>query len=138
MGITSRVRQLGLVVLDACRDNPLAGNMKRADGTTRGASGRGLVEVEASGNLLVAYATKGGHVASDGTGAHSPYTTAILDALKVQGLEVRLFWGRVHDRVLSATSRAQEPFTYGALGAEALYLNRPFRLRASPQPYHQL
>jgi uncharacterized caspase-like protein len=123
MGVASRARQLGLVVLDACRDNPLGNSMERSNGT-RGAT-RGLGAVEPTGNLLVAYATKDGRVAADGTGVHSPYTAAILDTLKVQGLEVQLFWRQVHDRVLSATSRAQEPFTYGALGAEALYLNPP-------------
>ena len=124
MGIAARARRLGLVVLDACRDNPLANDMERAGGT-RGIT-RGLASVEpVGGNLLVAYATKDGRVAADGTGHNSPYTTAILEALKVPGLEVRLFWGRVHDRVLAATRRAQEPFTYGALGAEALYLSPP-------------
>jgi formylglycine-generating enzyme required for sulfatase activity len=124
MDIAAGARRLGLVVLDACRDNPLANSMQRADGT-KGLT-RGLGRVEPVGrNLLVAYATKDGHVAADGAGTNSPYTTAILEALKQPGLEVRLFWGKVHDRVLSATSRSQEPFTYGALGAEALYLNPP-------------
>jgi TPR repeat protein len=124
MGIASGARRLALVVLDACRDNPLGNSMERSNGT-RGAT-RGLAPVEpVGGNLLVAYATKDGHVASDGAGAHSPYTAAILEALKVPGLEVQLFWRKVHDSVLSTTSRAQEPFTYGALGAEALYLNPP-------------
>jgi formylglycine-generating enzyme required for sulfatase activity len=124
MGIASRARHFGLVVLDACRDNPLANNLRRPDGTTRSAS-RGLAAVEPTGNLLVAYATRDGRVAADGKGRNSPYTAAILEALQVQGLEVRLFWGRVHDNVVSATHRAQEPFTYGALGGEALYLNPP-------------
>jgi formylglycine-generating enzyme required for sulfatase activity len=120
--IAASARRLGLVVLDACRDNPLANSMTHTNGT-KGAT-RGLARVEPSGgNLLVAYATKDGHVAADGAGPNSPYTTAILEALKVPGLEVQLFWRRVHDRVLSATDRAQEPFTYGALGAEALFLN---------------
>jgi formylglycine-generating enzyme required for sulfatase activity len=136
MGIASGARQLGLVVLDACRENPLANNMKRAD-SNKGAT-RGLARVEATGKLLVAYATKEGQVASDGNGPHSPYTTAILDALHVQGLEVRVFWGRVHDRVLYATGGSQEPATYGTLGEEALYLNpapAPANSsRALPQP----
>jgi hypothetical protein len=132
MDIAASARRLGLVVLDACRDNPLANSMQRADGT-KGLT-RGLGRVEPVGrNLLVAYATKDGHVDTDGAGTNSPYTTAILEALKEPGLEVRLFWGKVHDRVLSATSRAQEPFTYGALGAEALYLNPP-ALAASGNP----
>jgi hypothetical protein len=136
MGIASGARRLALVVLDACRDNPLANSIERVNGT-RGAT-RGLAPVEPVGsNLLVAYATKDGHVASDGTGAHSPYTTAILEALKVPGLEVQLLWRQVHDRVLSATGRAQEPFTYGALGAEALYLNPPGPTGVSGAPIVQ-
>jgi formylglycine-generating enzyme required for sulfatase activity len=128
MGITSGARKLGLVVLDACRENPMANSMRRAEGN-RGAT-RGLGRVEATGNLLVAYATKDGQVASDGNGPHSPYATAILDALSVRGLEVRVFWGRVRDRVLSATGGSQEPTIYGTLGEEALYLNPP--LNPSP------
>jgi formylglycine-generating enzyme required for sulfatase activity len=123
MGITSGARKLGLVVLDACRENPLANSLRRTDGT-RGAT-RGLTGVEATGNVLVAYATKGGQVAVDGNGAHSPYATAILDALSVPGLEIRVFWGRVRDRVLSATGGSQEPTIYGTLGEEELYLNPP-------------
>jgi formylglycine-generating enzyme required for sulfatase activity/uncharacterized caspase-like protein len=133
MGIASGARHFGLVVLDACRDNPLANNLRRPDGTTRSTS-RGLAAVEPTGNLLVAYATRDGHVAADGTGRNSPYTAAILEALQVQGLEVRLFWGRVHDRVVSATHRAQEPFIYGALGGEALYLNPPAPASGSNSP----
>jgi uncharacterized caspase-like protein len=130
MEVAAGARQLGLVVLDACRDNPLANSMERSDGT-KGAS-RGLASVEPTGsNLLVAYATRNGRVAEDGQGDHSPYTTAILEALQVHGLEVRQLWGRVRNRVLATTNRAQEPFTYGTLGEEALYLNPP---AASPPP----
>jgi uncharacterized caspase-like protein len=89
MGIASRARHLGLVVLDACRNNPLANSMERAAGSK--AAMRGLSRVEPTGNLLVAYATREGQVAAD----DSPYAAAILDALKVPGLEVRQFWGRV-------------------------------------------
>jgi formylglycine-generating enzyme required for sulfatase activity len=131
MRIASRARHLGLVVLDACRDNPLANTMARENGA-KGAS-RGLAAVEPTGNLLVAYATRDGHVAADGTGRNSPYTAAFLQALQEQGVEVRLLFGRVHDRVLSATNRSQEPFIYGALGGEALYLNPPV-LSAPPEP----
>jgi hypothetical protein len=76
------------VVLHARGDNPLANNMQRADG-----------------NLLVACAIRDGHVAAENAGPNSHYTTVILDALTVPGLEERLFWGKVHDRRLSATMR---------------------------------
>jgi TPR repeat protein len=109
-------RHLGLVVLDACRNNPLATSSARA--------AKGLAAVEpAGGKLLVAYATKHGQIADDGTGPDSPYTSAILEALKVPGLEVGLFWRTVHDSVMTATRGAQEPFTYGALRATAIYIH---------------
>jgi len=129
MGVAAGARQLGLVVLDACRNNPLANSMQRVDGS-RGVA-RGLAPVEPAGNVLVAYATRDGRVAADGTGRNSPYTAAILETLREPGLEVGLFWRTVRDRVLSATQAQQEPFTYGSLGAERLYLNPP---AASPTP----
>jgi len=47
---------LGLVILDACRDNPFAASMRRAG--AKHAIGRGLARVEPSGEMLVAYAAK--------------------------------------------------------------------------------
>jgi formylglycine-generating enzyme required for sulfatase activity len=124
MGVATRARQLGVVVLDACRNNPLASRLRRAEGT-RSISRAGLAPVEPAGDLLVAFATRHGHVAADGTGRNSPYTAAILETLRVPGLEVDLFFRKVRDRVLAETHSRQEPFTYGSLGAEQLYLNPP-------------
>jgi TPR repeat protein len=123
MGVASRARRLGLVVLDACRNNPFANSMQRANGT-KGVT-KGLAAVEPAGNLLVAYATRDGHTADDGTGRNSPYTKAILQVLPEKGLEVSLFWRTVRDRVMADTHSQQVPVTYGDLGAEQLYLNPP-------------
>jgi hypothetical protein len=133
MGVASRARRLALVVLDACRNNPLAISMQRVNGT-RGTD-KGLAVPNPTGNELVAYATRDGHTAADGAGRNSPYATAILETLQEPGLEVRLFWGRVHDRVMAATGRAQEPFIYGALGGEQLYLNPPAASPPLPSAY---
>ena len=46
-------RRLRLVVLDACRDNPLASQMAMTSGSTR-SLGRGLARVEPAGDTLVA------------------------------------------------------------------------------------
>src|SRR4029078_4616661 len=59
-------RKLGLVILDACRNNPFAAKMQRTI-KTRAAS-RGLAEVEPSGNLLLAYSAKDGTTAADSVG----------------------------------------------------------------------
>jgi formylglycine-generating enzyme required for sulfatase activity/uncharacterized caspase-like protein len=132
MGVASRARRLALVVLDACRDNPLANSMPRVNGAK--GVGMGLATPNPTGNELVAFATRDGQTSSDGTGRNSPYTKAILDTLQEPGLEVRLFWGRVHDRVMSSTRPPQEPFIYGSLGGEQLYLNPPVPAATTPVP----
>ena len=95
----SRASGLRLVVLDACRENPLAVSMQRA-GATR-SIGRGLARVEPSGETLVAYAAKEGTVAADGEGRNSPYSAALLRHLEEPGLEVGLMFRRVRDAVLA-------------------------------------
>ena len=122
---------LGLVILDACRDNPFAAAMQRA-GSSR-SIGRGLARVEPSGEMLVAYAAKGGTVASDGKGRNSPYSTALLRYLEEPGLEVGLMFRKVRDAVLKSTGRKQEPFVYGSLSSKGFYLARRPAAPATPQ-----
>ena len=124
---------LGLVILDACRDNPFAASMRRA-GAKR-SIGRGLARVEPSGEMLVAYAAKEGTLASDGTGRNSPYTRALLAHLEEPGLEVGLMFRKVRDAVLKATGNKQEPFVYGSLSSKGAYLGaRPKRLAPQAKP----
>jgi len=108
-------KRLRLIILDACRDNPFIANMKRRYASRALSSGLGKVEPTSS-DTLIAYAAKAGSTAEDGTGAHSPFTTALLDNLTVPGLDVRLAFGRVRDEVLKITGNRQEPFVYGSLG----------------------
>lgn len=117
-------RKLRLVILDACRNNPLGTKMKRSKGATRSVS-RGLKSVEPDGDVLVAFAAKHGTVAEDGSGSNSPYTKALLRHLETPGLEINFLFRRVRDSVRKETSRRQEPFTYGSLGSEAVYLSPP-------------
>ena len=125
----SGASKLRLVILDACRNNPF--KLASADG--KRSVGRGLSRVEPGSNELVAYAAREGTVASDGTGeTNSPYAAALAKYLAEPGLEVRLLFGRVRDEVMSATSESREPFVYGSLGGEALYLNPPSAIVAAP------
>jgi hypothetical protein len=108
-------RQLRLVILDACRDNPFSKTMKRT--VSSRSLGRGLAGVEPGRpNTLIAFAAKGGSTASDGDNKNSPFTTALLKHLTKPGLELRKAFGLVRDEVLSATGNKQEPFVYGSLG----------------------
>src|ERR1700752_1895598 len=69
-------KQLRLIILDACRDNPFARTMKRTIASR--AIGRGLAKVEPTNpNTMVAFASKAGSTAGDGDGKNSPFTAAL-------------------------------------------------------------
>jgi uncharacterized caspase-like protein len=109
-------RQLRLVILDACRNNPFARVMKRTIGSR--AIGMGLAKVEPSPNTLIAFASKAGSTASDGDSKNSPFTAALVRHIAKPGLDLRKAFGFVRDDVLKNTSNKQEPYVYGSLGGD--------------------
>jgi uncharacterized caspase-like protein len=123
--------RLGLVILDACRNNPFAAMMKLSSRTRSVA--RGLAQVEPTGNVLVAFAAWGGTVASDGSGRNSPFTSALLRHIETPGLEINFLFRNVRDDVIRMTRGEQQPFVYGSLSSAAFYL-RPEALRPAIAP----
>lgn len=110
-------KQLRLVILDACRDNPFAKTMKRTMAAR--AIGRGLAKVEpTSPNTMIAFAAKAGSMASDGDSRNSPFATALVERLPTPGLDLRKAFGFVRDDVLKNTGYKQEPYVYGSLGGD--------------------
>jgi uncharacterized caspase-like protein len=116
----SAAAKLGLVVLDACRNNPFVAKMQRTAASR--AVGRGLARVEPTGSVLIAFAARDGTVAEDGTSRNSPFTAALLRHLETPGLEINFLFRRVRDDVIADTGRRQEPFVYGSLSKEEIYL----------------
>ena len=117
----SNTTSLGLVVLDACRNNPFAAKMHRAL-ALRAATAGGLGRIEPVGNVLVAYAARDGTTALDGDGRNSPFTTALLHNIEAPGIEVTFMFRNVRDDVMEATRNEQQPFVYGSLSRRAIYL----------------
>ncbi|WP_342740307.1 caspase family protein [Bradyrhizobium sp. B117] len=110
-------KQLRLIILDACRDNPFAKTMKRTLASR--AIGRGLAKVEpTSPNTMIAFAAKAGSTASDGDARNSPFAAALVEHLPKPGLDLRKAFGFVRDDVLKATGYKQEPYVYGSLGGD--------------------
>ncbi|WP_458309288.1 caspase family protein [Bradyrhizobium sp. 195] len=110
-------KQLRLVILDACRDNPFSKTMKRTVASR--AIGRGLAKVEpTSPNTMIAFAAKAGSTASDGDSRNSPFATALVEHLPKPGLDLRKAFGFVRDDVLRNTGNRQEPYVYGSLGGD--------------------
>lgn len=116
-------KQLRLIILDACRDNPFAKTMKRTI-AMRGI-GQGLAKVEpTTPNTMIAFAAKAGFTALDGDRGqtNSPYAAALAAHLTTPGLDLRKAFGFVRDDVLKATDNQQEPFIYGSLGGDDVAL----------------
>ena len=102
-GLKSTNQGLNLVILDACRDNPLEKSSK---------SGRyGLAQVAAPSGSLIAYATAPGKVALTGGGRNSVYTKALLKHLKTVDLEVSDMLKKIAVDVKTATGGHQTPWT---------------------------
>jgi formylglycine-generating enzyme required for sulfatase activity len=120
--VVGAASKLGLIILDACRNNPFMVRMQRRLPVR--AVGRGLTRVEPTGSVLVAYAAKDGTTASDGPGRNSPFTSALLRYIETPGLEVNYLFRNVREAVLNATNFRQEPVVYGALPSAEIYFKR--------------
>jgi len=95
-------KQLRLIILDACRDNPFAKTMKRTIASR--AIGRGLAKVEpTSPNTMIAFAAKAGSTASDGDAKNSPFSAALVERLPTPGLDLGKALRFVRDDVLKNT-----------------------------------
>ena len=123
---------VGIIILDACRDNPLARTLARALPLSRSSSvGAGLAPVQANGQstnaggLLIAYATDPGAVAYDGKDAHSPYTAALARHLATPGLEIQSALTRVRAEVSQTTDGAQRPWHNASLAREVFIGGKP-------------
>jgi hypothetical protein len=124
-------RNLRILVLDSCRDNPLAEQLKRSIGTARSASvGRGLAKIDSPEGMIIAYATQSGRTADDGDGRNSPYTTAFLKNVGTKE-EIGTIFRRISADVYQTTHQAQLPELSLSLIGE-FYLNGKLQITATP------
>lgn len=105
--------RMNFIILDACRNNPLTRSFRSAT--------RGLARMNAPKGSLVAYATGPGEVAADGTGANSPYTLALVEALQVRGIPAEKMFKRVREMVMAATKGEQTPWEESSLTGTDFY-----------------
>ncbi len=138
-----------VVVLDACRTNPLdldstaldwflnqfpdvyqsyaiddtqqrALAMRSPEGAPRGLS---RVDFNPP-NTLLAYSTRAGAVSFDGiAGENGPFARALAQAIGTADVELVQMFRDVRDEVVAETDGLQEPFVYGSLSGSDIYLN---------------
>lgn len=118
-----------LVMLDACRDNPLARSLYRNLEATRALEGsqipRGLAHVRSAAGTLIAFATEPGDIALDGSGRHSPFSEALLSEIETPGLDVEVLMRRVRNKVREITKLRQTPWSHSSLTDEFFFQKLP-------------
>jgi uncharacterized caspase-like protein/uncharacterized protein YraI len=116
--ILSSIEQAGaavnIVILDACRDNPL----KRSFRSTA----RGLARVDAPTGSIVAYATAPGETAADGSGTNSPYSAALAAGLSTPGLPIEQLFKQVRIKVKAETGDKQVPWESSSLTSDFFFV----------------
>ncbi len=106
--------RVGVIVLDACRDNPFK--------ATRGGT-RGLSKMEPARGTLIALATGPGQTASDNPGGRNGlFTEKLAAAMRVKGLGLREVFQRTREAVDEASGRKQRPWVLEDLTGGDVYM----------------
>lgn len=124
-----------IVILDACRDNPLVGNLARSMGTRSASVGKGLAQVQTGVGTFIGYSTQPGNVALDGVERNSPFTSALIKALKSPTRNLSALMNEVRKEVLTQTAGRQVPWDHSSLVEDFYFLAAaPGTLPARPAP----
>jgi len=97
----SAKNKTNIVILDACRNNPLVDIPEFGD--------NGLAEMKAPPGTYLSYATSPGKVALDGSDGNSPFTAALAQEMTVPGAPIEQVFKQVRVKVLQQTDDAQIP-----------------------------
>jgi zinc D-Ala-D-Ala dipeptidase len=128
-----QAKNLSILVLDSCRDNPLADQLKRSIGANRSLPlQRGLAKIDSPQGMIVAYATQAGRTADDGDGHNSPYTAAFLKNIEAQE-EIGTIFRRISADVYETTKHEQLPELSLSLIGE-FYLRGKIEINVRPEP----
>jgi hypothetical protein len=101
-GLTKAANPMNVIILDACRENPF--------GTAKPVAQKGLSQMDAPTQTILAYATSPGNVASDGDGANGLYTENLLREMKVPEAKIEDVFKRVRLGVRRTSKGAQIPW----------------------------
>jgi hypothetical protein len=106
-GLEESPAKTRLMILDACRNNPLR--------PTRSAGGAGLARMDGQGTLIV-FATSAGQTADDNArGRNGLFTSELLKALPTPGLTVDQMMREVARSTYRDSGEKQTPAIYGLL-----------------------
>ena len=117
--------KLNILVLDACRNNPLLATSRDAGGSNRAQPG--LAAMRPPEGALVAFATEPGRLASDGKDAgNGLYTRHLARWIKEPNLTIEQVFKRTREAVQTESKGEQVPTEYSVLTGADLYLASAF------------
>jgi hypothetical protein len=119
----SRAGGVKIMILDACRNNPLIDRLRGRTEPRDVGIVRGLARIDRAEGEVVAYATAANQVAADGSGRNSPFSTALLKRLGEAGLEIGTMFRRIAADVNEQTNGQQRPELLSSL-INDYYLNQ--------------
>jgi len=99
--------QLNIVILDACRNNPIARSFRTEH--------RGLARMDAPTGSFIAYSTAPGGVAADGLERNGIFTKHLIKHMKTPGLPIEQVLKRVRIDVSNETNGRQIPWESSSL-----------------------
>ena len=106
-GMRDAQNDMNILILDACRDNPLR--------KTRGIE-RGLARMNAPSGTFIAYAAAPGQAAHDGAkGGNGVFTAELVKAMAEPGVPLEQMYKKVIAGVKADTHRGQEPWSEASL-----------------------
>jgi hypothetical protein len=110
--------RMRIFMLDACRNNPFPALSQTA--------GHGLAIVDTKAGApgsFISYSTSPGAEAEDGSGADSPYTTALLSVAKEPNVPIEEAFKRVRVAVSQATDGRQIPWESSSLTTDFKFIS---------------
>jgi hypothetical protein len=119
--------KIKILILDACRDNPLQG--------MRSAGDLGLAPVFAPRGTLIAFSTSPGQKAQDyGAGKNSVYTGAFLKHINDEDIPIEEFFKRVRTTVYEMSKQKQISWEHTSLIGD-FYFNNGQLIHSKKLPY---
>jgi uncharacterized caspase-like protein len=118
-----RAKALRIMVIDACRDNPLTDKLDGGTQVAGASRSAGLAKISrtmarkslaapepvSQGGDIIVYAAEAGRTAADGTGRNSPFSGAFVKYVETEGQEVVALMRRITTSVQDETRGAQRP-----------------------------
>jgi carboxyl-terminal processing protease len=120
--------QVNIIILDACRNNPVARSMRSAS--------RGLAPMQSDSvrGTFIAYSTSPGQTAADGSGSNSPYSQALASTIVKPGVGIEEAFRQVRAQVMAATEDKQIPWDSSSLTAPFFFKPSQFTTSSAPAP----